>query len=57
MQQTTQRSSKVVEKVLAEELFQYCKRYSKLHPGQIGGRKERSTIDAVSTQVHKVQEN
>ncbi len=46
----------VVEKVVAEQLSQYCEKYSKLHPGQMGGRKERSAIDAVATLVHTVQE-
>ena len=47
---------KVVEKVMAKKLSQYCKKYFKLHPGQIGGRKERSAIDIVATLVHTVQE-
>ncbi len=47
---------KVVEKVVAQELSQYCEKYSKLHPGQMGGRKERSAIDAVATLIHTVQE-
>ncbi len=47
---------KVVEKVVAQELSQYCEKYSKLDPGQIGGRKKRSTIDAVTILVHTVQE-
>lgn len=47
---------KVVEKVVAKELSQYCGDYSKLHPGQIGGRRERSAIDAVATLVHTIQE-
>ncbi len=47
---------KVVEKVVAKELSQYCEDYSKLYPGQMGGRKERSAIDAVATLVHTVQE-
>ena len=46
---------KVIEKVVAEQLFQYCESYSKLHPGQMGGRKERSAIDAVAILVHVVQ--
>ena len=46
---------KVVEKVVARELSQYCEDYSKLHLGQMGGRKERSAIDAVTTLVHTVQ--
>ncbi len=47
---------KVVEKVVAKELSQFCEDYSKLHFGQMGGRKERSAIDAVATLVHTVQE-
>ena len=47
---------KVVEKVVAQELSQYCEDYSKLHAGQMGGRKERSAIDAVAILVHTVQE-
>ena len=38
------------------ELSGYCEDYSKLHPGQIGGRKERLAIDAVATLVHTIQE-
>ena len=47
---------KVVEKVMAQELSRYCEEYSKLYPGQMGGRKERSAIDAVATLVYTVQE-
>ena len=47
---------KVVEKVVANELSLYCEMYSKLHSGQMGGRKERSAIDAVATLVHTVYE-
>ena len=47
---------KVVEKVVAKELSQFCEDYSKLNFGQMGGRKERSAIDAVATLVHTVQE-
>ena len=48
--------SKVVEKVVAKELSQYYEDYLKLHLGQMGGRKERSAIDTVTTFVHTVQE-
>lgn len=47
---------KVVEKVVAEQLTQYCDTYSKLHSGQMGVRKERSAIDAVAILIHTVQE-
>lgn len=36
---------KEVEKVVADQLSHYCESHSKLHPGQIGARKERSAID------------
>ena len=45
---------KVVEKVVAEQLSLYCEKYSKLYPGQIGVRKERSAIDAVAIYIHTV---
>ena len=35
----------------------YCVDYSKLHPGQMGGQKERSAIDAITTLVYVVQES
>lgn len=38
---------KVVEKFVAQELSEYCEENSKLHPGQIGGRKKKKAIDAV----------
>ena len=47
---------KVVEKVVAMELSGYCESYSTLYLGQMGGRKERSAIDAVAALVHRVQE-
>ncbi len=47
---------KVVEKVVAKELSQYCEIFSKLHPGKMGGQKKRSAIDVVATLVHTVQE-
>ena len=47
---------KVVEKFVAKELSHYCEKYFKLHPGQIGGRKERSAIDMLARLVHTVQE-
>lgn len=48
---------KVVEKVIAEQLSQFCEKFSKLHPSQIGGRKEKLAIDAVAVLVHTVQES
>lgn len=43
---------KVVEKVVVEQLAQYCKTYFKLYLGQIKVTKERSTIDAIVILVH-----
>ncbi len=48
--------SKVVEKVVANELSLYCENYSKLHPGQMDCRRERSATDTVATLVHTVPE-
>ncbi len=31
---------KVVEKIVAQELSQYCEEYSKLHPGQMASQKK-----------------
>ena len=44
--------SKEVPKVVAEHLSQYCEAHSKLHPGQMGARRERSAIDALAMSVH-----
>lgn len=44
-------------KLVADQLSQYCESHSKLHPGQMGARKERSGIDAIATLVYTVQEN
>ena len=43
---------KVVEKVVAGLLSQYCENFSKLHSGQMGARKQRCAIDAVASLVH-----
>lgn len=39
---------KVVEKVVVEQLSQYCEKHSKLQSKQMGGRKEWSAIDVVT---------
>lgn len=43
---------KVLEKAVAEQLFQFCKAYFKLHPGQMGARKERSREKSSNGWVH-----
>ncbi len=48
---------KILEKVIAEQLSEFCKAYSKLYPGQMRARKEWSAIDVVAVLVHTVQEN
>ena len=48
---------KVVEKVVAGSLSQYCETYSKLHMGQMGARKQRCAIDALASLIHRVQES
>ena len=47
---------KVVEKLVAEQLSQFCETNGKLHKGQMGARKHRSAIDAAAILVQKVQE-
>ncbi len=46
---------KVVEKVVAEQLLQFCEANGKLHKGQMGARKYRSAIDALALLIQKVQ--
>ena len=47
---------KVLEKVIAEQLSQLSENFLKLHPGQMGARKERCAIDAVASLVYEVQQ-
>ena len=47
---------KVVEKVVAEQLSQFCEANGKLHKGQMGARKHRSAVDAAAILIQKVQE-
>ena len=47
---------KLVEKVIAELLSKYCEEFSKLHPEQMGARKQRCAIDVIASLVHNVQE-
>ena len=47
---------KVVEKLVANKFFLYCKNYSKLHLRQMSGRKKRLAIDVVATLVHIIHE-
>ena len=46
---------KVVEKVVAEQLSQFCEANRKLHKGQMGARKHRSAIDAAALLIQKIQ--
>ncbi len=51
---------KVVEKLVAEQLSQFCKKFRKLHKEQMRVRKRRSAIDATAIfvqQVYKIWEN
>ena len=47
---------KILEMIIAEQMFKFCEAYSKLHPRQIRAQKKRLTIDAVAMFVHIVQE-
>lgn len=44
----------MVEKLVAEELSQFCETKGKLHKKQIKSRKYYSTIDAATLIIHKV---
>ena len=48
---------KVVEKVVAGLLSGHCEKFSKLHQGQMGARKQRCAIDAVASLVYKIEES
>lgn len=45
---------KLVEKVVAEELSQFCETNQKLHNGQMGARKNRCALDAVAIMVNSI---
>ena len=47
---------KLLEKMIAEKLSQFCEEFLKLHPGQMGAWKKRCAIDAVALLVHKVEQ-
>lgn len=47
---------KVVEKLAAEQLSKFCEAKGKLHKGQLGGKKQRSAIDAAALLIHPVNE-
>ena len=45
---------KVVEKLVAEKLSQFCEAQEKLHKRQMGERKHKLAIDAAGLMIHKV---
>ena len=45
---------KVVKKLVAEQILQFCESNMTLHNGQIEARKNRSSIDSAAIVVHKV---
>ncbi|ODM18159.1 hypothetical protein SI65_06030 [Aspergillus cristatus] len=47
---------KVVEKVAADAIAHHCETMGVLHPGQMGGRKQRSAIDAVACLIQNTHE-
>ena len=49
--------AKVVKKVIAGLLSQFCETFSKLHSGQMGVQRQEYSIDAPAFLVHKVQES
>ena len=48
--------SKVLKKVIANELLRICEERSLLHPGQMGARKNRCAVDAIALLIHEVQQ-
>lgn len=50
------RLDKVYEKVVAQILAEWCEINQVLHSGQMGSRRQKSTIDAVGRVVSRVQE-
>lgn len=48
--------SKIIEKVVAEQLSYYCNKFSKLLLRQMGAYKEECTINVLAALIHKVQE-
>jgi ribonuclease HI len=47
---------KVVEKVAAEAIADHCETTGSLHPGQMGGRKQRSAVDAVACLIQNTHD-
>ena len=47
---------KILEKVIAKQLSQFCKSFCKLQIGQMGVQKERCSIDAVALIIQRVKE-
>ena len=45
---------KLVEKVVTEQLLQFCETHQKLHVGQMGARKGRCAVDAVAIMVDSI---
>ena len=45
---------KILEKVVINELLRICEERALLYSGQMGAKKNRSTIDAVALLIYKV---
>ena len=46
---------KISEKIMANRLAYISEKYNILHPNQIGGRKQRSAVDAALSLVNDIQ--
>src|SRR5947207_7123246 len=46
---------KITEKLVAKQLAYLCEVYNLLHPEQLGGRQQRSAVDAVLSLVHNTE--
>ncbi|KAJ5453717.1 uncharacterized protein N7458_004673 [Penicillium daleae] len=47
---------KVVEKIAAEAIADHCEATGSLHPGQMGGRKQHSAVDAVACLIQSTHD-
>lgn len=46
--------SKVIEKLIANQLSQFCENFEKLYKGQMGAKKRRLAIDAATILVQQI---
>lgn len=45
-----------MEKIAAEAIAEHCETTGSLHPGQMGGRRQRSAVDAVTCLIQSTHD-